>query len=163
MNFLGYFYYMVIACCHLFYQIYSSDNVFRNRKNSTPRHNHELVTTEKVHHRHGRARSLIFRLHLVPIKSGGKRPLIDLSELKEYLIPKPFEKTTLVKVKQGADACYWISIKESKNRREYICVFRIRGKKYMFRLAGDQKMLYLAFGLKTAPWAFTEVVTQIKR
>ena len=104
------------------------------------------------------------RVFLVPKRSGGWRLVIDLSVLNEFLVQRTFEMDTLVKVKRAlrpgmwvtsldlSDAYHHIPIKQSDQK--FLC-FQVDGIRYMY--------MVLPFGLTTAPWAFTEVVKQIKK
>ena len=89
--------------------------------------------------------------------------MIDLSKLNEYLTPVTFQMDTLAKVKAVAepgmfatsldlsDAYHHIPMRADS--QVYLC-FQVKDKRYMY--------LVLPFGLMSAPWAFTEVVKQVK-
>ena len=104
------------------------------------------------------------RAFLVKKKSGGWRLVIDLSELNKYLSPVTFDMDTLAKVKQTVRQGMWATsldlsdayhhIPMAESATIYLC-FRIGDKRYMY--------LVLPFDLMSAPWAFTEVIKQLKR
>ena len=91
------------------------------------------------------------------------RLVIDLSSLNEYLTSVSFEMETLAKVKTVLQPGMWVTsldledayhhIPIQESSRLYLC-FQVGGKGYIY--------LVLPFCLKTAPWAFTKVVKQLK-
>lgn len=103
------------------------------------------------------------RVFLVPKRSGGFRLVIDLSQLNKYIATTTFTMDTLAKVKAVAEKGMWATsidlsdayhhIPMAEVAHKYLC-FEVNGKRYCF--------LVLPFGLGTAPWAFTEVVKQLK-
>lgn len=104
------------------------------------------------------------RAFLVPKKSGGFRLVIDLSQLNTYLADVTFKMDTLKVVKEALQPEMWVTsldlsdayhhIPLREQDQKYVC-FQVKEKRFI--------SMVLPFGLKTAPWAFTEVVKQVKK
>jgi hypothetical protein len=101
------------------------------------------------------------RIFLVPKKSGGWRPIIDLKALNVYLSPKKFKmesaESIRANLRQGMwtysldlkDAYFHIPVHPSSRKFLRVC---FRGTVYQFRA--------LPFGLSSAPWLFTQVAKE---
>jgi hypothetical protein len=102
------------------------------------------------------------RLFTVPKKTGGFRPVIDLSRLNKFLIIPRFKMETTRSLSKAIRIGDWaISLDLSDaylhvpihpDHRRYLR-FCHEGKVYEF--------LCLPFGLSTAPWLFTRIVTTL--
>jgi hypothetical protein len=103
------------------------------------------------------------RLFLVPKKSGGLRPVTDLSALNQYILPKPFTMETAETVRTSLSQGMWtfsIDLSDAyfhvpihPNSRKYLRIV-FKGLVYQFKA--------LPFGLKTAPWLFTMVFREVR-
>ena len=102
------------------------------------------------------------RLFLVRKKSGGRRPVIDLSRLNRHVITPHFKMETLDSVRLSLRKHYWaISLDltdayfhipiHRKSRR--FLRFHFMGKTYQFRA--------LPFGLAPAPYVFSRTVKAV--
>jgi len=103
------------------------------------------------------------RLFFVPKKTGGARPIIDLSTLNETLVVPKFKMETVSSIRQGLvigryvfsldlkDAYFHIPIHPSSRK---FLRFQFLDKVFQFRA--------LPFGLSSAPWIFTKVMAQVK-
>ena len=103
------------------------------------------------------------RLFVVPKKSGGWRPIIDLSLLNTFLVVRKFKMETPASIRSALrpgmwvfsldlkDAYFHIPIHPSSRKFLRICFL---GKVYQFRA--------LPFGLSSAPWLFTKVMAEVK-
>ena len=104
------------------------------------------------------------RLFFVPKKSGGIRPIIDLSTLNLSLVIPRFKMETIHSIRRSLrrdswtysvdlqDAYFHIPIHPSSRR---FLRFQVQDQVFQFKA--------LPFGLSSAPWAFTMVVQQVKR
>ncbi len=100
--------------------------------------------------------SLIF---LVPKKTGGWRPVFDLSNLNKYLIIPRFKMESALSVQKALKQGKWavsIDVKDAylhvpirPSDRKYL-KFAFEGKVYQFKV--------LPFGVATAPYVFTRIV-----
>ena len=100
--------------------------------------------------------ALIF---LVPKKTGGWRPVFDLSQLNEFLVIPKFKMETPIAVQRSLQQGMWavsIDIKDAylhvpihPHYRRYL-KFAFEGAVYQFRV--------LPFGVSTAPYVFTRTV-----
>jgi len=103
------------------------------------------------------------RLFFVPKKTGGARPIIDLSTLNENLVVPKFKMETVASIRQGLEPGRWVFSIDLKDAyfqvpihpasRKYLR-FQFRDKVYQFRA--------LPFGVSSAPWLFTKVMIQVK-
>ena len=102
------------------------------------------------------------RLFVVPKKTGGWRPVIDLSVLNTYMMIPKFKMETLKSIRAGLHKDHWmfsldledayLHIPIHGSSRKYLRM-QFRGRVYQFRS--------LPFGLSTAPWVFTKVMSQV--
>ena len=102
------------------------------------------------------------RLFLTPKATGGWRPIIDLKRLNPYVKGSLYKQETPQQIRLSLykgmwaisldlkDAFFHIPIREGS--RKYLR-FSFEGKVYQYRA--------LPFGLKTAPWIFTKVISQV--
>ena len=114
---------------------------------------------------HDRDRDRFFsRVFLVPKRSGGWRLVIDLSVLNEFLVQRTFEMDTLVRVKQALRPGMWVTSLDLSDAYHHIPI-KQPDQKFLCFQVGATRYMYMVppFGLTTAPWAFTEVVKQIKK
>ena len=104
------------------------------------------------------------RVFLVPKRSGGWRLVIDLSVLNEFVVQRTFEMDTMVKVKRALRPGMWVTSLDLSYVYHHIPIKQPDQKFLCFQVGGIRYMyMVLPFGLTTAPWAFTEVVKQIKK
>ena len=104
------------------------------------------------------------RAFLVPKKSGRFRLVIDLSQLNTYRADVTFKMDTLKVVKEALQPGMWVTSLDLSDAYHHIPL-REQDQKYVcFQVKEKQFIsMVLPFGLKTAPWAFTEVVKQVKK
>ena len=134
-------------------------------KQSVLKRNVDIVSSETVRNSHVRGEVGFFsRVFLVPKKSGGFRLVIDLSALNEWLAPVTFTMDTLKVVKETVQEGMWATSLDLSDAYHHIPIHP-QYQKYLCFQVGDLKFrhLVLPFGLMSAPWAFTEVVKQIKK
>lgn len=101
-------------------------------------------------------------LFVIPKKSGGYRPIINLKPLNEFIVYRHFKMENLVAlshlIKQGdwmakfdlKDA--YLTVPIHQEHRHFL-QFKWRGTVYQFNS--------LPFGLKSAPWAFTNLLKPV--
>ena len=103
------------------------------------------------------------RIFLVPKRTGGFRPVIDLSVLNLYLKPIHFKMETAESIRSSLTPGMWtfsIDLKDAffhipihPSSRKFLRI-EFQGKTYQFRA--------LPFGVKIAPWLFTTVFKEVK-
>lgn len=103
------------------------------------------------------------RLFVVPKKSGGWRPIIDLSILNTYLKVRKFRMETPASIRAALRSGRWVFSLDLKDAYFHIPIHPtsrkflrvcLMGKVFQFRA--------LPFGLSSAPWLFTKVMAEIK-
>ena len=104
------------------------------------------------------------RVFLVPKKTGKYRLVIDLSNLNEYLSEVTFKMDTLKVVKESLQQGMWATSLDLSDAYHHIPIHPDYQKYLCFQVGNLRfRFLVLPFGLMSAPWAFTEVVKQIKK
>ena len=103
------------------------------------------------------------RMFLVPKKTGGWRPIIDLSVLNTYVKTPTFKMESAESIRASLLPGWWTFSVDLKDAylhvpihpasRKYLRVC-FEGKVYQFKA--------LPFGLSPAPWLFTKVVSEVK-
>ena len=103
--------------------------------------------------------SLVF---LVPKKSGGWRPVFDLSQLNRFLVVPRFKMESALSIQRSLRVDKWaisIDIKDAylhvpihKASRRFL-MLAFRDKVYQFRV--------LPFGVATAPYVFTRIIRSL--
>lgn len=104
------------------------------------------------------------RIFFVPKKSGGHRPIIDLSVLNLSLVVPKFKMESVHSIRnalQEGSFTFSIDLKDAyfqipihRSSRKYLR-FSLGGRAYQFKA--------LPFGLSSAPWLFTKVMREVKR
>jgi len=104
------------------------------------------------------------RLFVVPKKTGGWRPIIDLSVLNLCLNLHKFKMETPISIRGALHPGHWtfsIDLKDAyfhvpihPASRKYLRM-ELCGKVYQFRA--------LPFGVSSAPWLFTKVMAEVKQ
>lgn len=102
------------------------------------------------------------RLFLRPKATGGWRPIIDLKPLNPYIKGSRIKQETQSQIRAALQPGHWafsidltdafFHIPIHRDSRRYLR-FEFQGKIYQYRA--------LPFGLKTAPWVFTAVMSQV--
>ena len=102
------------------------------------------------------------RLFLTTKKTGGWRPVIDLSALNQHITPPKFKMESVRSIMKALQPDMWCTsldlqdaffhIPVAPRHRRYLR-FMVEGKKYQFRC--------LPFGLGTSPYVFTRVVKAV--
>ena len=102
-------------------------------------------------------------LFLVPKKSGGWRPVIDLSFLNSFLEIPHFTMESAESIQRSLPRGTWVTSIDLVDAFFHIPIhrgyrkclrFQTRDTIYQFRV--------LPFGLSPAPWVFTKIMTEIK-
>ncbi len=118
----------------------------------------EKRAIERVTDRHSPT-GYFSRIFLVRKKTGGWRPIIDLSQLNRLISAPHFKMETLDKVRLSLNAGDWVTSLDLTDAYFHIAIhprsrrylrFTFQGVVYQFRA--------LPFGLCTAPYVFTRVV-----
>ena len=125
----------------------------------------EIIASEasnrKVTKDHPR-RGFFSRIFLVQKRSGGWRPVIDLSRLNQFVLCHHFKMETLNSIRQALQKGDWVTSLDLKDAYFHICVhhrsrrylrFIFEGKMYQFRV--------LLFGLSVSPYVFTRVLKSV--
>ena len=104
------------------------------------------------------------RLFFVPKKSGGVRPVIDLSTLNSFLVVPKFKMESVHSIRASLRLNAWAYSLDLRDAYFHIPVHRASRKYLRFQLEGEVfQFRALPFGLSTAPLIFTKVVTEVKR
>ena len=107
-------------------------------------------------------RGFFSRIFLVQKRSGGWRPVIDLSRLNQFVLCPHFKMETLNSIRQALQKGDWVTSLDLKDAYFHICVhhrswrylrFIFEGKMYQFRV--------LPFGLSVSPYVFTRVLKSV--
>jgi hypothetical protein len=102
------------------------------------------------------------RLFLTPKATGGWRPIIDLKRLNPYIAGTVYKQETPQEIRESLTKGMWAISLDLKDAFFHIPIrpisrkylrFSFQGKVYQYRA--------LPFGLKTAPWIFTKVISQV--
>jgi len=103
------------------------------------------------------------RLFLRPKASGGWRPILDLSFLNPYVAGSKKKQETQHQIRSSLRQHHWTISVDLTDAFFHIPIHH--DSRHLLRF-GYQDQIYqytaLPFGLKTAPWVFTTVVSQIQ-
>ena len=102
------------------------------------------------------------RIFVVPKKTGGLRPVIDLKLLNKFLKPKPFKMETAQTVRRALRKGMWVFSIDLKDAYFHIPIHPA-SRKYL-RICLDKEVYQfkaLPFGISSAPWLFTKIFKQI--
>ena len=104
------------------------------------------------------------RLYLVPKKTGGLRPIIDLSPLNRFLVAPKFKMESVHSIRRGLTVGAFTYSVDLKDAYFQIPIHR-SSRKYLRFAFGDEVYQFraLPFGLNSAPWLFTRVMLEVKR
>lgn len=103
------------------------------------------------------------RLFLRPKHSGGWRPIIDLKRLNPHIGGQRRKQETQYQVRAALRPNQWTFSIDLTDAFFHIPVHRQSRKFLRFEFQGDvYQYRALPFGLKTAPWVFTQVVAQVQ-
>ena len=120
---------------------------------------------EKVYKAHeARGRGVLFEGIPGSHKERGLRLVIDLSQLNTNLADMTFKMDTLQVVKEALQQGMWVTPLDLSDAYQHVSLLE-QDQQYVCLQVGEKRFIsmVLTFGLKTAPWAFTEVVKQIKK
>ena len=103
------------------------------------------------------------RLFLVAKKSGEWRPIIDLSFLNGFLRTQKFRMETPQSIRSSLSRGWWACSIDLKDAYLHVPIHPA-SRKYLRFCVADRVFQFraLPFGLASAPWLFTKVVTQVK-
>ena len=99
-----------------------------------------------------------------PKKNGKKRPIIDLSDLNLLLEVPTFKMETVAVIAKSISENLWACSVDIKVAYFHVPIgwefhkflaFKVRNRIFVFQ--------FLPFGLSPAPWAFTRVISPIKK
>jgi len=103
------------------------------------------------------------RLFLRPKVSGGWRPIIDLKRLNPYIGGQRRKQETQFQVRAALRPGQWTFSVDLTDAFFHIPIHRQSRRLLRFSYGGETfQYKALPFGLKTAPWVFTQVVSQVQ-
>ena len=104
------------------------------------------------------------RLFFVQKKTGGHRPVIDLSTLNTFLLIPKFKMETIHSIRQSLQTGSWTYSVDLKDAYFHVPIHPASRKYLRFTVGdGSYQFTALPFGLSTAPYIFTKVVMEVKR
>lgn len=118
---------------------------------------------EEVTGRHPK-RGFFSRIFLVKKRSGGWRPVIDLSRLNQFVLCPHFKMETLESIRLSLQAGDWVTSLDLKDAYFHILIHQ-RSRRYL-RFVLDGKVFQfraLPFGLSVSPYVFTRVLKTVLR
>ena len=103
------------------------------------------------------------RIFLVPKKTGGWRPVIDLSHLNSFLQVERFKMETPESVRSQLQQGEWVTSLDLKDAYLHVPIHK-QHQKYLRFAIGDKiyQFCALPFGLATAPREFTLVTKELR-
>ena len=103
------------------------------------------------------------RLFLVPKPNGEWRPVIDLSSLNNFLLIPKFRMDTPREIWRSLHLGSWVFSLDLKDAYFQIPIHRSSRKFLRMEFLGTiYQFKALPFGISTAPWVFTKVVSVVK-
>ena len=103
------------------------------------------------------------RLFVVPKKTGGWRPVIDLSCLNKFLKIQRFKMETPESIRASLQPQEWVTSLDLKDAYLHIPVEPSQRKFLRFHVAGQSyQFSAMPFGLATAPKDFVQVMKEVK-
>ena len=96
-------------------------------------------------------------------KNGKIRPIIDLKSLNVLIKSPKFKMETVKKIAKGILRSLWGCTLDIWDAYFFIPINWKFHKFLAFKLGGRTLFQFLPFGLSPAPWAFSRVVTPIKK
>ena len=101
-------------------------------------------------------------LFVVPKRSGGFRPVLDLSTLNTFLTRKKFRMETASLVRQSIHKGDWATSLDLKDAYFHLLIHP-RFRKWLRFVNGNRVFQFkaLPFGLSLAPWIFTRVTREL--
>ena len=110
------------------------------------------------------SRGFYSRLFLVPKKTGGWRPVIDLSRLNSFLRIPTFKMETAEFIRGCLDKGQWVTSIDLSDAYFHIPMAPYTHRYLRFMVLGVvYQFLVLPFGLAIAPREFTKVAKELKR
>ena len=101
------------------------------------------------------------RFFLVPKKSGGVRPVLDLSALNQFLRPCHFQMETAARIRLAVNPGDWATSIDLADAYFHILIKPAFRKYLRFVWKGQTfQFIALPFGLASAPYIFTKVVKE---
>ena len=103
------------------------------------------------------------RIFLVAKKTGDWRPVIDLSILNKSLRPQRFKMETTDSIRSSLLPGWWTFSIDLKDAYLHVPIHP-SSRKYLRICLGDRVFQFkaLPFGLSSAPWLFTKIVSEVK-
>ena len=99
------------------------------------------------------------RIFLVPKKTGGWRPVIDLSTLNSYIDVRSFKMETMASIRASIQPCHW-GVSLDLTDAYFHVPIHPRSRKYLRFSHGSEVFQFraLPFGISTAPQVFTRLM-----
>ena len=101
-------------------------------------------------------------LFIIPKKSGGFRPIINLKYLNEFIIYRAFKMENLESIKYLIQENDWFTKLDLLDA--YLVVpLNVHSRKFVSFSWDNRQFVFnsLAFGLSSAPWAFTKLMRPV--
>jgi hypothetical protein len=101
----------------------------------------------------------ISSIFLIPKKTGGHRPIINLKNLNKFLVDHPFKMEGISTIRHTVRAGDWLAKLYLKDA--YLTVPVFEGHRKFLRFVWREscyEFVALPFGLSSAPWAFTKLL-----
>ena len=103
------------------------------------------------------------RLFLVPKPNGEWRPVIDLSSLNDFLLIPKFRMDTPQEIQRSLQQGSWVFSLDLKDAHFQIPIHEASRRFLRMEFKGTVfQFKALPFGISTAPWVFTKVVSVVK-
>jgi len=102
------------------------------------------------------------RIFLVPKKTGGMRPVIDLKRLNQFLVHKHFKMESGQSIRRALKQGMWVYSIDLKDAYFHIPIHPASRKYLRISFQGEvYQFRALPFGVSSAPWIFTKVFQQL--
>ena len=110
------------------------------------------------------SRGFYNRLFLRPKASGGWRPILDLKPLNPYVAGTKIKQETQDQIRASLQPQAWTFSVDLQDAFFHIPIHQ-SSRRYLRFVFNEKVYQYraLPFGLKTAPWVFTAVLSQLQR
>ena len=103
------------------------------------------------------------RLFLVPKPNNQWRPILDLSNLNQFLKVEKFKMETPETIRTSIQQGEWVTSVDFKDAYFHIPIQEQSSKYFRFHVQGNTyQFKALPFGLSTAPMEFTVVAKEVK-
>nr|XP_025040076.1 uncharacterized protein LOC112545658 [Pelodiscus sinensis] len=109
-----------------------------------------------------RGKGFYSRYFLVPKKSGGWRPILDLRGLNRFIRKQRFKMTTLAKIMPALNKGDWFAVLDLQDAYFHVTI-HIAHRRFLRFVVGDDHFQYrvLPFGLISAPRVFSKTLAVV--